>query len=201
MPGSGHWPSSCCACLSGSTGSASHMAPWVRKRTRVELRRFELRTSCMPSAGSTSTAVRLRRSPSRAVHRSAPPSTPVAVLECCTHYNASNPVRRSLEPVPGASPGGVPPAWSATAPLGAALRRPGLRGDYGRRTTDWSPWSSTNNCMRAGADIRVDRRLDRRGHTAASSCPAGTPPTAPTGRQAADGPGLLAANQHCLSGL
>ena len=54
------------------------------KNLLVELRGFEPRTSCMPSAGSTSTAVRLRRSPSQEVRTSPVKSAPVAVLSCCT---------------------------------------------------------------------------------------------------------------------
>ena len=50
----------------------------------VELRGFEPRTSCMPSAGSTSTAVRLCRSPSQEVRARPVKSAPVAVLSCCT---------------------------------------------------------------------------------------------------------------------
>ncbi len=50
----------------------------------VELRGFEPRTSCMPSAGSASTAVRLCRSPSQSVRISPVRSAPVAVLRCCT---------------------------------------------------------------------------------------------------------------------
>ena len=52
--------------------------------TWVELRGFEPRTSCMPSAGSTSTAVRLCRSPSQEVRARPVKSAPVAVLSCCT---------------------------------------------------------------------------------------------------------------------
>jgi hypothetical protein len=52
--------------------------------TWVELRGFERRTSCMPSAGSTSTAVRLCRSPSQEVRARPVKSAPVAVLSCCT---------------------------------------------------------------------------------------------------------------------
>ncbi len=52
--------------------------------TWVELRGFEPRTSCMPSAGSTSTAVRLCRSPSQEVRARRVKSAPVAVLSCCT---------------------------------------------------------------------------------------------------------------------
>jgi hypothetical protein len=50
----------------------------------VELRRFELLTSCMPSSGNPSTRVCSRRSPSRRVHQGPPASRPVAVLPCCT---------------------------------------------------------------------------------------------------------------------
>jgi len=50
----------------------------------VELRGFEPLTSCMPSAGSTSTAVRLCRSPSQSVRVSPARSALVAVLSCCT---------------------------------------------------------------------------------------------------------------------
>src|SRR6516165_5792516 len=50
----------------------------------VELRGFEPLTSCMPSAGSTSTQVRLCRSPSRNVYTSPARSAPVAVLSRCT---------------------------------------------------------------------------------------------------------------------
>jgi hypothetical protein len=52
--------------------------------TWVELRGFEPLTSCMPSTGSTSTAVRLRRSLSQEVHARPVESAPVAVLSCCT---------------------------------------------------------------------------------------------------------------------
>jgi hypothetical protein len=52
--------------------------------TWVELRGFEPLTSCMPSAGSTSTAVRLCRSPSQEVRARPVRSAPVAVLSCCT---------------------------------------------------------------------------------------------------------------------
>ena len=52
--------------------------------TWVELRGFEPLTSCMPSAGSTSTAVRLCRSPSQEVRTRPVKSAPVAVLSCCT---------------------------------------------------------------------------------------------------------------------
>ena len=52
--------------------------------TWVELRGFEPLTSCMPSAGSTSTAVRLCRSPSQEVRARPVKSAPVAVLSCCT---------------------------------------------------------------------------------------------------------------------
>jgi hypothetical protein len=52
--------------------------------TWVELRGFEPRTSCMPSAGSTSIGVHPRRSPSWSIHQDSPPSGPVAVLPCCT---------------------------------------------------------------------------------------------------------------------
>ena len=54
----------------------------------VGLRGFEPLTSCMPSAGSTSTAVRLRRSPSQEVHARPVKSAPVAVLSCCTSQPA-----------------------------------------------------------------------------------------------------------------
>jgi hypothetical protein len=50
----------------------------------VELRGFEPLTSCMPSAGSTSTSVCRRRSPSQSVHTSPVSSPPVAVLSRCT---------------------------------------------------------------------------------------------------------------------
>jgi hypothetical protein len=50
----------------------------------VELRGVEPRTSCMPSAGSTSTSVHHRRSPSLDVHPDPPASPRVAVLSCCT---------------------------------------------------------------------------------------------------------------------
>jgi hypothetical protein len=49
---------------------------------------FEPRTSCMPSAGSTSTAVRLCRSPSQEVRARPVKSAPVAVLSCCTSQPA-----------------------------------------------------------------------------------------------------------------
>jgi hypothetical protein len=52
--------------------------------TWVELRGFEPLTSCMPSTGSTSTAVRLCRSPSQEVRARPVKSAPVAVLSCCT---------------------------------------------------------------------------------------------------------------------
>jgi hypothetical protein len=63
--------------------------PWDRAfdfmaLTWVELWGFEPQTSCMPSAGNTSTAVRSRRSPSRSVHSSLSRSGQVAVLPCCT---------------------------------------------------------------------------------------------------------------------
>ena len=61
----------------------------------VELRGFEPRTSCMPSAGSTSARVHPRRSPSRNVRTSPPESGPVAVLSCCT---ALSPRRCVLRP-------------------------------------------------------------------------------------------------------
>ena len=51
---------------------------------QVELRRFELLTSCMPSGGRTSTRVHLCRSPSSPVPMRPPLSTRVAVLPCCT---------------------------------------------------------------------------------------------------------------------
>jgi len=50
----------------------------------VELRGFEPLTSCMPSAGSTSTRVCPRRSPSQSVHTGPAESAPVAVLSRCT---------------------------------------------------------------------------------------------------------------------
>src|SRR5580693_6963366 len=50
----------------------------------VELRRFELLTSCLPSGGSTSTRVHPRRSPSSCVPARPPLSVCVAVLPCCT---------------------------------------------------------------------------------------------------------------------
>jgi hypothetical protein len=46
--------------------------------TWVELRGFEPLTSCMPSTGSTSTTVRLCRSPSQSVHTGPARSAPVA---------------------------------------------------------------------------------------------------------------------------
>jgi hypothetical protein len=51
---------------------------------QVELRRFELLTSCMPSVGSTSAHVHPRRSPSPHVPARPPLSACVAVLSCCT---------------------------------------------------------------------------------------------------------------------
>jgi hypothetical protein len=52
--------------------------------TWVELWGFEPQTSCMPSAGSTSTAVHTCRSASQDVRTSPPRSRQVAVLFCCT---------------------------------------------------------------------------------------------------------------------
>ena len=52
--------------------------------TWVELRGFEPLTSCMPSAGSTSTRVCPRRSPSQSVRTGPAESAPVAVLSRCT---------------------------------------------------------------------------------------------------------------------
>jgi hypothetical protein len=52
----------------------------------VELRGFEPLTSCMPSAGSTSAAVRLCRSPSLSVWGGPVRSAPVAVLFRCTNH-------------------------------------------------------------------------------------------------------------------
>jgi hypothetical protein len=52
--------------------------------TCVDLWGFEPRTSCMPSAGRTSTGVHSRRSPSLWISRGAPESGHVAVLSCCT---------------------------------------------------------------------------------------------------------------------
>src|ERR1035441_5648925 len=82
--------------------SAPRIAPQKRATPRftvriillnwVELRRFELLTSCMPSSGNPSTRVCSRRSPSRRVHP-VPASGPVAVLPCCTI--------RSLPPTQG----------------------------------------------------------------------------------------------------
>jgi len=80
--------------------------------TWVELRGFEPLTSCMPSTGSTSTAVRLCRSPSQEVLARPVKSAPVAVLSCCTGHPArSGPERAPDQPEPpkklyrGASPG------------------------------------------------------------------------------------------------
>jgi hypothetical protein len=56
--------------------------------TWVELRGFEPLTSCMPSAGSTSNAVRPCRSPSQEVRARPVKSAPVAVLSCCTGQSA-----------------------------------------------------------------------------------------------------------------
>ena len=70
------------------TGSAESgtVATWTRTQIRnlVELRGFEPLTSCMPSVGSASTAVRLCRSPSQGVRTSPVRSAPVAVLSRCT---------------------------------------------------------------------------------------------------------------------
>jgi site-specific DNA recombinase len=62
--------------LLGDTGSS--------KPAMVELWGFEPQTSCMPSAGSTSTAVHTCRSASQGVRTSPPGSRQVAVLSCCT---------------------------------------------------------------------------------------------------------------------
>ena len=67
----------------------------------VELRRFELLTSCMPSAGSTSTHVYPRRSPSRSVCASPAWSAPVAVLPRCTHLGPSSLGRLTVLEGPG----------------------------------------------------------------------------------------------------
>jgi hypothetical protein len=68
----------------------------------VELRGVEPRTSCMPSAGSTSTDVYSRRSPSSLVSTGPPLSGLVAVLSCCTLLALTagllQPVRRPRAP-------------------------------------------------------------------------------------------------------
>jgi hypothetical protein len=76
----------------------------------VELRGFEPLTSCMPSTGRQSTAVRLCRSPSQRVRTSPVRSAPVAVLLCCVRHEA--PVRREAPLTEG---GGSPPRWVVAA--------------------------------------------------------------------------------------
>jgi hypothetical protein len=61
--------------------------------TWVELRGFEPLTSCMPSTGSTSTAVRLCRSLSQGVRTNPAKSAPVAVLSRCTNHRSFTRVR------------------------------------------------------------------------------------------------------------
>jgi hypothetical protein len=56
----------------------------------VELRGFDPRTSCMPSAGSTSTHVHLRRSPSWNVHPRPYRSGPVAALRAVLPRASTN---------------------------------------------------------------------------------------------------------------
>ena len=101
--------------------SAPRIAPQKRATPRftvriillnwVELRRFELLTSCMPSSGNPSTRVCSRRSPSRRVHP-VPASGPVAVLPCCT-IRCPSPMSRAT-PRPHTAPRAAAPsrAWA-----------------------------------------------------------------------------------------
>lgn len=75
--------------------------------TWVKLWSFEPQTSCMPSAGNTSTRVRSRRSSSYSVRSSPPRSGSVAVLLCCTAQHERRPPSRHVISPP-------------TAPLGIA---------------------------------------------------------------------------------
>jgi hypothetical protein len=67
----------------------------TQARKTVELRGFELLTSCMPSVGSMSTSVHQRRSQSQGVRASPVRSAPVAVLSCYTN-RPSFPLGRAM---------------------------------------------------------------------------------------------------------
>jgi hypothetical protein len=108
----------------------------------VELRRFELLTSCMPVSlgGSTSTHVHPRRSPSPCVPTRPPPSVCVAVLPCCTRPPpaASRGIADSMPfyLLTAAFPRPLPRRNAAGCRCATSLCRPGgLRPPVNRRTS------------------------------------------------------------------
>jgi hypothetical protein len=142
--------------------------------TWVELRGFEPRTSCMPSAGSTSTAVHLCRSPSQAVRISPPGSRPVAVLSCCTGQlgpsryrwarDQPEPPRTLLRRFPGkqASPPQSPaprPAHSKAVRGSAQTTGPRRRGI----TAGAARFQAPDGCIHGGGWRRATLRLSGHG--------------------------------------
>jgi hypothetical protein len=140
----------------------------------VELRGFEPRTSCMPSAGSTSTAVHLCRSPSQAVRISPPGSRPVAVLSCCTGQlgpsryrwarDQLEPPRTLLRRFPGkqASPPQSPaprPAHSKAVRGSAQTTGPRRRGI----TAGAARFQAPDGCIHGGGWRRATLRLSGHG--------------------------------------
>ena len=87
-PPAGFWPSNPAAPPGWTYASQKHGTG-----NRAQSAIFELLTPCMPSAGSTSTDVYLRRSPSRSGHADPLSSAPVTVLSCCTNPDSPFPAR------------------------------------------------------------------------------------------------------------
>jgi hypothetical protein len=105
----------------------------------------------MPSAGSTSTSVYRRRSPSLAVPPGAPASRRVAVLSCCTH-----PALRELPPWTGGA-GLSSFSW----PCGVLPRPVPGRSGLAHPATPATPrrWSSTSQPKWSGRLHRCRARL------------------------------------------